>query len=131
MTTPPLSSPPKPDKQQEPIKESIAQRLTRMRDMSLALHEEIAALQRIEKALNDSLGRIERHSSLMSMETSLIDQLLRRERHPTPVKAIPTNQLADKVEEDLAQLTASFANTKDAPSIDMAKAPVAFPLPKR
>ena len=99
----------------EPLKDGITPHLRKVGDLIIDLGNEIQALQRIEKALKDAHDRLERHSSLMAMETQLIEQLLKRDRiTPATVKALPANQLADRVEEDLKRLVQpQVANSGD------------------
>lgn len=89
----------------EAIKEGLNAHLKRVDDLIKNLNEEITALQRIEKALTDAHARLDRQGGLIVMETHLIESLIKHTKAPAPVlKAVPTNVLADRVEDDLAQL---------------------------
>ena len=133
----PPATPYIPTTSKEPIKDGIVPHIRRIGDLIHDINSEITEMQRIEKALRDAHDRLERHSTLMATEAQLIEALIRRDRPSPPVKALPTNKLADRVEEDLSRLTSTFANTGTQPaqSIDTAAAtiishPVGF-TPKR
>jgi hypothetical protein len=92
------------------IKEGLNAHLKRVDDLIKNLNTEIAGLQRIEKALTDAHTRLDRQGGLIVMETHLIESLIKHTKPDRPVtpavplKAVTTNALADRVEEDLAQL---------------------------
>lgn len=108
MTTPIGQQPPTVANKPEPIKDGIVPHLRKVGDLINDLNTEIAALQRIEKALRDAHDRLERHTGLMHTETMLIEALLKRDRPATtvatPLRALPSAAIADKVEEDLARM---------------------------
>ena len=93
------------------IKEGLNAHLKRVDALIKDLNNEITGLQRIEKALTDAHARLDRQGGLIVMETHLIESLIKHTKPDRPVapygpplKAVPTNVLADRVEEDLAKL---------------------------
>jgi hypothetical protein len=117
-----------------PIKEGLTVHLKRIDGLINELNGEIVALQRIEKALRDCHDRLDRQGGLIIMETQLVEALIKHERPdraPTPIKAVPTNQLADRVEDDLKNLVSLTEADLNLPQSNPKDNAVAIPIPRR
>ena len=115
----------------EPIREGLAAHLKRIDALIGDIGQEIAALQRIEKALKDCHDRLDRQGGLIVMETQLVEQLIKRDAPKPPVtpaivRGMPIDKLADRVEDDLKRLADIPATADIAPS----NQPMGF-VPKR